>query len=191
MHILNAISLALPLIYDLEGCKLAAYLDTLARPPVWTIGHGTTHAGGRPVCEGMTCTRAQADDWAIDDLADMASAILSHIRVDVSDQQFAACLSLAYNIGVTAFERSSVLGALNQRLYFRAADRFLLYDHAGGVRVRGLTVRRERERALFLGGTEPVSVIPRTAAPETDAERLNEAELARERAETARLNKQT
>jgi lysozyme len=180
MDIVNAISLALPLIYGTEGCELAAYLDTLATVPVWTIGHGSTVVNGKPVCEGMTCTPAQADSWAIDDLSDRASAILSHIHVLVTDPQFAACLSLAYNIGVAGFGRSTVLEALNQRLYYRAADRFRQYDHSDGAEVPGLLTRRERERALFLSGTAPAPSIPAPPAPpaESDADRLNDAEMA-------------
>ena len=183
MNILDAIAAALPLIYGLEGCELEAYLDTIAKPPVWTIGYGTTRVAGKPVCQGMTCTRLEANEWAVDDLSDMASAILSHIHVVVSDGQFAACLSLAYNIGVAGFERSTVLEALNQRLYYRAADRFLQYDHAGGAQVDGLFQRRKRERAVFLSGTAPAPRIPSAGQvplrpAESDADKLNEAELA-------------
>jgi lysozyme len=180
-----AISLALPLIYGSEGCKLTAYLDTIASPPVWTIGHGTTRIHGEPVSPVLSCTRAQADAWATDDLTDLARAILGEIRVTVTDPQFAACLSLAYNIGIGGFSRSTVLQALNQKLYYRAADRFLQYDHADGVEVDGLETRRKRERALFLSGTAPAPSIPAHPPPEpaprpaeSDADKLNEAEIA-------------
>jgi lysozyme len=196
MDIVRAIQLALPLIYDTEGCKLAAYLDKLPIVPVWTIGHGTTFVDGKPVRQGMTCTREQADQWAIDTLSMLASEMLTEIHVTVSDQQFAACLSLAYNCGIGAFSRSTVLQALNGRLYFRAADRFRQYNHAGGVVEDGLTARRERERALFLSGTDPAPSIPTLHLPakpavpvESDTDKLNEAELLRERAETERLKK--
>ena len=210
MDLAAALRLAVPLVYGSEGCELAAYLDTFAKPPVWAIGHGTRWVGEVAVREGMTCTRTQADEWAVNDLVAMARNIADHIiHVPVSDAQFAACLSLAYNIGVGAFGRSTVLDALNQKLYYRAADRFPAYDHAGGVRVAGLTARRERERALFLSGTAPAPRIPehpeaaqpgdqaraggypaRKPAPEvlSDADVLNAKELARERAETERLN---
>ena len=189
MDIVNAISLALPLIYNTEGCELTAYLDKVAKVPVWTIGHGCTFVGGKPVHEGMTCTRQEADEWAVDSLEELASQLLSEIRVDVSDPQFAACLSLAYNCGIGAFGRSSVLEALNQRLYHQAADRFRQYDHAGVVEVGGLKTRRERERALFLSGTDPALTIParpaylRPSEPdqkpaESDSDKLNDAELA-------------
>jgi hypothetical protein len=81
---------------------------------------------------------------------------------------------------VAGFGRSTVLEALNQRLYLRAADRFLQYDHAGGVQVEGLFTRRKRERALFLSGTAPAPSIPAPPAPaaESDADRLNDAEMA-------------
>jgi lysozyme len=192
MNILDAILLSLPLVYGSEGFEPVAFLDTLARIPVWTIGHGTTVVNGKPVCEGMTCTREQADAWATDDLSELASEVLDRIRTVVTDPQFAACLSLAYNIGIGAFSRSTVLEALNERLFFRAADRFLQYDHADGVEVPGLLTRRKRERALFLSGTAPAPHIPSyavrpvlsvppcpvTAPAESDADKLNDVEIA-------------
>jgi lysozyme len=185
MDMLKALHLAVPLIFNSEGLELTAYLDTLATDPVWTIGHGCTVVDGKPVREGMTCTREQADGWATDDLSILAKELLQRIRVAVSDQQFAACLSLAYNIGIGAFAQSSVQEALNQRLYYRAADRFLQYDHAGGVEVDGLLARRERERALFLSGTAAAPSIPvqpgypaPKPAPESDSDKLNDAEIA-------------
>jgi len=192
----NALSLAVPLVYSSEGCETTAYLDRLATVPVYTIGHGSTVVDGKPVCQGMTCTQAQADEWAMADLEATATEVVRLVHVPISDAQCAACTSLAYNIGVGAFARSSVLEALNARLYFKAADRFLAYDHAGGHEVRGLLARRARERTLFLSGTDPAPVIPRHAAQPgypspkprhapglSDADKLNQQEIER-------LNKQ-
>jgi GH24 family phage-related lysozyme (muramidase) len=166
MDVTKALSLALPLVFDLEGCRLVAYLDTLARPPVWTIGHGSTWVQGKPVHYGMTCTRAEADLWAGVTLATTAEDVRALLKVGVTDEQWAACISLAYNIGTGAFRHSSVLEAINLALFQRAADRFLEYDHAGGRTVAGLTVRRARERALFLSGMgEPSPEVPVAAVP--------------------------
>jgi hypothetical protein len=51
-------ALAMPIAYD-RGCRLD--VDHLARPPVWTIGHGTTQVDGVPVTSGMSCTCERAD----------------------------------------------------------------------------------------------------------------------------------
>jgi GH24 family phage-related lysozyme (muramidase) len=46
MDIEPALRLAVPLVFAAEGCRLTAYLDRLAKAPVWTIGHGTTFVAG-------------------------------------------------------------------------------------------------------------------------------------------------
>lgn len=162
MNIDLALALAEPLVFSAEGCRLTAYLDTLADPPKWTIGHGNTWVDGRPVEHGMTCTRAQADAWAQTDLRKVATQVMLLVTVTIDEHQLAALTSLAYNIGITRFHTSSVLEALNMAssegrvdhtMYRRAADRFLEYDEAGGHKVDGLLERRGRERALFLTGT--------------------------------------
>jgi lysozyme len=150
MALEDTIRIAVALIFPSEGCRTAAYLDTLAKPPVWTIGHGTTEVDGEPVTEGMTCTPAEANGWAATFITETAKFVYRKVTVPISDNQAAALISLCYNIGMGHFERSSVLAALNCGFYAEAADRLLDYDEAGGRAVSGLETRRARERALFL-----------------------------------------
>jgi lysozyme len=192
MNIDNAILLAFPLIFTSEGCKTRAWLDTLPARPVWTIGHGATWVGGKPVYAGMTCTLSEADTWAMDDLHTLAEQVMGCVKVTVNEHQVAACLSLAYNIGIGRFRESSVLEALNLALYQRAADRFLEYDEAGGDVLQGLETRRAKERALFLASSPVTAPHPAptpapaphptphlTPAPQSEADRLNEQEIAK------------
>jgi lysozyme len=60
-------------------------------------------------------------------------------------------VSLAYNIGMAAFGRSSVLHRHNAGAHDKAADAFLLWNKAGGKVLPGLVRRRNAERALYLG----------------------------------------
>lgn len=200
----NARSIAIRLIFHSEGCRLRAYLDSVARPPVWTIGHGTTRINGRPVPEGMTCTVAEADAWALDDARDATNQILHVVTVTLDDYQLGALISLVYNIGIGAFRTSSVLEALNRGLYTIAANRFLEYDHAGGHVVSGLVTRRDLEREVFLTNMDhPKAALkpaPKVAAmrkliagpPQSEADKLNARELLRikrqELSEADRLN---
>jgi lysozyme len=176
MNIDRAIGLAVPLVFPTEGCRLRAYLDILAKPPVWTIGHGTTQIDGKPVRAGMTCTPAQADAWAVAHLREAAAHVQRVVEVPLSDHQLAALTSLCYNIGSGHFATSDVVRALNLSLYSAAADRILEYDHAGGVEIAGLTTRRGLERRLFL---TPDDTMP-ALEPEVDATAdLNQRELDR------------
>ena len=66
--------------------------------------------------------------------------------------QLVASVSLAYNIGTTGFCRSTAARRFNAGNWRGGCDAFLMWNRAGGRVVRGLTLRRERERALCLKG---------------------------------------
>lgn len=145
------------LIQDMEGCELTAYLDRLADPPVWTIGYGHT---GPDVYEGRTITKDEAGEILLSRLRDeFAPGVERAIAGAATTQpQFDAMVSLAYNIGVGAFERSSVARHHRNGAHLAAADAFRLWNKAGGKVWNGLVRRREAERALYL------SEVPATAS---------------------------
>lgn len=163
-------------VHGAEGYREVAYLDMLAKPPRWTIGFGTTRIGNRPVRQGDVCTKSQAEAWAAADMWAALSYVRLQVVVALDDWQAAALTSLVYNVGMGHFHDSSVLAALNEARYYTAADCFLEYDHAGGVRIAGLTKRRERERAMFLCQMPPM---PPVVPPLSEADTLNERELQR------------
>ena len=66
--------------------------------------------------------------------------------------QLAAAGSLAYNIGNTAYARSSVARLFSAGRWREACDAFMRWNMAGGKVVKGLTNRRRDERALCLRG---------------------------------------
>jgi len=74
--------------------------------------------------------------------------------VPLSQLQFDALVSLAYNIGTQAFRESTLLKRLNTHDYAGAANEFLRWNKAGGQVLEGLRRRREAERAMFLSGTD-------------------------------------
>jgi lysozyme len=66
--------------------------------------------------------------------------------------QLVASVSFAYNVGTSAFCRSTAARMFNAGRWRSGCDQFLRWNKAGGKPVRGLTLRRERERALCLKG---------------------------------------
>lgn len=68
----------------------------------------------------------------------------------LTDNQCASLLSFAYNCGVNALRHSTLLKKLNAGDIHGASNEFLRWNRAGGRVVRGLTRRRQSERALFL-----------------------------------------
>ena len=95
------------LICSFEGLELKAYDDGVG---VWTIGFGTTiYPNGIKVKKGDTCTLEQAKVYMAHDLKKFESAVNSAVTVPINQNQFDALVSLAYNIGTGAFEKSTLL----------------------------------------------------------------------------------
>ncbi|MGU3284697.1 lysozyme [Methylobacterium mesophilicum] len=83
---------------------------------------------------------------------DFAPAMERCARQPMGDDQYAAHLSLAYNIGTGAYCKSSVVRLWNQGDRRASCNAFLVWNKAGGRKIDGLTKRREAERALCLKG---------------------------------------
>jgi len=136
------------LIKSFENCKLNAYQDVRG---IWTIGWG--HIAG--VTEGMVFTQAQADAALLADLRAAEAAVEKGVgAAATTDDQFAAMVSLCYNIGAGGFADSTVLRDHRAGAYPEAANAFLMWNKAtiDGVLqpVAGLTRRRNAERTLYL-----------------------------------------
>ncbi len=132
----------LQIIKDSEGLRLEAY--NLGGQ--WLIGYG--HAATARA--GMKITEAQAEALLREDVKDAEDGVRRKVTVPVNRNQFSAMVSLAYNLGVGGFGHSTVLAAVNKGDYNGAADAFLNHNKAGGKVLEHLTMRREKERALFL-----------------------------------------
>ena len=136
------------LISSFEGIRLNAYDDGVG---VWTIGIGTTiYPNGVKVKKGDKCTLEQALEYLQHDLKSFEKTVNESVKVPLSQNQFDALVSLAYNIGSTAFKNSTLLKKLNAKDYVGAADQFLVWNKGGGKVLKGLVRRRDAERALFL-----------------------------------------
>ena len=139
----------LELIKDFEGFSSTAYLDVVNIP---TIGWGNTfYADGTKVKLGDQISKTDALKL-LEVIAnrDFADKIFPAIKVPVTQNQFDAMVSLAYNIGVGNFLKSTLLKKLNASDFAGAGEEFLRWNKAGGKEVLGLTRRREREKQLFL-----------------------------------------
>jgi lysozyme len=138
------------LIAKFEGLKLIAYPDTGG---IWTIGYGSTRNPftGIKVKEGDKITKDTAIEWLKKDIEKRQIAIKKLIKVPISENKLAAITSLAYNIGLDAFQRSTLLRLLNEKApVLEVADQFLVWNKVNRVEVKGLTNRRKLERELFL-----------------------------------------
>jgi len=117
----------------------------------WTIGWGCTEG----VHPGLVWTRQQAEAGYRREMAKFEAVITRLVKVPINQNQFDALVSLVYNIGEGGLAGSTVLRRLNAGDYDGAAAAFAMWNKAkaGGrgplVEMRGLTIRRAREAALF------------------------------------------
>lgn len=125
---------------------LNAYLDVVKIP---TICDGDT----KGVRMGMRETEAGCRDRLERQLVAHAAPVLRCVPgLKGRDNQLVASVSLAYNIGTAGFCRSTAARRFNAGDWRGGCDAFLMWRFAGGREVRGLTLRRQRERALCLKG---------------------------------------
>jgi lysozyme len=137
------------MIANFEGFRAEAYQDQVG---VWTIGFGETWLGGRRVQKGDVLNRAEAEDRLRDRLnRDFAPAVAKACGF-LTQAQFDACCSLAYNIGTAGFRGSSVAKKIRAGDLPGAADAFLLWNKGGGKVLPVLRARRSAERQIFLKG---------------------------------------
>ena len=131
------------LIQGFEGLRLKAYRCPANIP---TIGWGHT----ANVRMGDEITRDEAEDLFTQDIAKFENCVHKYATVELSQNEFNALVSLAYNIGCNALKRSTLLKRLNVNRKEDAADEMLRWDNAGGRKLAGLTRRRNEEREMFL-----------------------------------------
>ena len=132
----------LELIKSFEGLRLRAYL---CPAKVWTIGYG--HTGD--VRGGQVITQSQADDLLKQDLRRFEIAVRKLAKVPLTQNQFDALVSFAYNVGEAALSRSTLLRKLNAGDLAGTKLEFAKWNKGGGKVLAGLTRRRADEANLF------------------------------------------
>ena len=140
---------SISLIKQYEGCKLRAYKDSAG---VWTIGWGSTmYEDGNRVRPGDKITRARADElllWGVGIRSIPVNALVAPTKL--TQGQFDALVSFAYNLGIGALQRSTLLKLVRVNPKNPAiADEFAKWVNAGGKRLNGLVKRRVAEAALY------------------------------------------
>lgn len=133
---------SLLLIRQFEGLRLTAY-----RCPsgIWTIGYGHTSN----VHKGDTTTQSQAEEYLRQDIEPI-EAYLNSQQLNISQNQFDALTSLIFNIGISAFSRSTLLKLIRQNPNDPAITaQFLRWIHSDGKVLPGLQRRRTEESKLY------------------------------------------
>lgn len=126
-------------ILGFEGYSGKAYIPVPGDVP--TIGFGTTEG----VKMGDTITPVKAVERAYRDTDKVHKAIFKCVKVPLSQGEYDAFISFAYNVGPWNFCRSTLVKKLNQGDYEGACLEMKRWIYKDGVVLNGLVTRREEE----------------------------------------------
>lgn len=120
-----------------EGTILHVYLDS-KRLPTAGVGHLITAAEKAAYPVGKPITQAQSDAWLTADLKECEDAV-NAVGVSLRQNEFDALVSLAFNIGVAGFRRSTVVRKLKAGDKKAAANAILLWNKPPEIQGRRRT----------------------------------------------------
>lgn len=132
----------LELIKAFEGLHLTPYL---CPGNIWTIGYGHT----RTVRPGQTISKEVAELLLNEDLTIFERSVSRLVSVPLTDNQFSALVSFAFNIGSTKLEASTLLKLLNRGWYDQVPVQLMRWNRAKGEVFGGLSRRRAAEAKLW------------------------------------------
>jgi lysozyme len=136
----------LQLIKEFEGLRLDAYICPAG---VWTVGYGST---GDHVYPGQVITEPEAEELLRKDLWRFEDCVSSRVTVGLTDNEYAALVSFAFNCGCGALQESTLLRRLNAgepkpRVFSEELPKWV---RGGGQVLPGLVRRRQAEVDLAL-----------------------------------------
>jgi lysozyme len=136
-------AIAVPFTAQQEGLRTAAYLDSVDVP---TICYGETEN----VRLGDIKTKTECDALFYARLGTFAYAVDIAVQPPMRPEFHAALTSWAYNVGIGAMQRSTLIRRANAGDFKGACADLLKWRYAGGKPI--LAARRERERNLCMKG---------------------------------------
>jgi len=151
-----------------EGVRKKAYLDSIL---LWTTGVGhliappehlkmtlderkAAKASGVlncPIEWNRKLSNDEVDRILQNDLLRFERGVLRYCPSGLTQGRFDALVSFAFNAGLGGLQKSSIRQRHNRGDFEGAADAFLRYRLAGGKVSKGLEIRRNDERAMYLG----------------------------------------
>ena len=130
-----------------EKLSLLAYKDAVG---VLTIGYGHAILPGETFA--LPFTEQDAEELLARDLKRFVEAVNTFVKVSLSQHELDALVSFAFNVGVGAFRKSTLLKKLNAGDHTGAAPEFNKWIYGDGRILPGLVSRRRAERRIFLTG---------------------------------------
>ena len=139
----------LAVVKEFEGLRLRAYKCPAA---VWTVGYGHTSAAGNPiVTPELVITNAEAEQILERDMVQYEDGVRKFVKVELTQNQFDALVDFAYNAGVGALQKSTLLKKVNAGKFDEVPAEFMKWTKGGGKELPGLVRRRRAEVKLWRG----------------------------------------
>ena len=152
-----------------EGLRLMAYPDPGTGGEPWTIGYG--HTGN--VRPGIAISEEQAEDLLREDLMRFEAAVEELLPIGLSQSEFDALVSFAFNVGIHALQTSTLRRRLLAgepccQVYQEELKR---WNKGGSGVMPGLVRRRQEEADLACLGYLLEELLDRVEeVPELDQE---------------------
>jgi lysozyme len=144
------------IIRKFEGLKLTAYECPASLPlpkekKFWTIGYGSTfYENGSKVQQGDKITLDRADRLLFEMVNRFELSVKGLVKSIINDNQLGALTSFAFNVGVSALNKSTLLKKVNANPNDPTIrNEFMRWTKAGGKVLKGLVTRREAEANLY------------------------------------------
>lgn len=143
------------LLKEFEGFRCEAYLCPAG---VWTIGYGnTTYEDGSKVKKGDTINRDNAEkllEFHTYEYENAIRASLHNNHIVLAPRSLDALVVLAYNIGLTAFLKSTLYKVIknDQNDLKNIEYQWKRWNKCNGKELEGLTRRRDKEFDLYRRG---------------------------------------
>lgn len=135
----SALTIASVMVPELEGVRYTPYRDVAG---VLTVCYGHT---GKDIIPGKRYGQQECEKILNADLQPFSRAVEQAVTVPADEYQKAALISFSYNVGISAFRRSSVLRYLNAGETEKACASLKKWIWAGGRKWQGLVNRRDVE----------------------------------------------
>lgn len=137
----------LDLVKKYEGYRATAYVCPAGK---LTIGYGHVILDHESYYKTANISESEAHALLLTDMADAERAVEKLIKVELSDNQFAALCSFTFNLGSGNLKASTLRKLLNKGHYQSVPEQLNRWVYTGKIKLSGLVKRRAEEGLLFL-----------------------------------------
>jgi len=140
---------AIEIIKRFEGCMYHPYRDAVG---LWTVGYGHLIGDGKSLPAGFNRTfeQAEIDALLLEDIARFERELNMCLVVPITQNQFDACISWAFNLGIPEFKKYIAPMINGDDDPEEVAQEMVKYHFAGKNSLNGLVERRQEEAQLYL-----------------------------------------